>query len=118
MKGILNKPHYRNMQVIEMTTQNTIFKYQLQVTDIQVLRLPKNAKILSVQVQMQDYGQGLKETIQLWALVDKAEPQLEDRKIAMYGTGNPIPSDAGSYISTIQMYRSSLVFHFFEVSST
>ncbi len=101
-----------------MTPQNTIFKYPLQVTDTQVLRLPKNAKILSVQVQMQSEDQSLKESVQLWALVNKAEPHLEDRKIVMYGTGNPIPNDAGSYISTIQMYRSSLVFHFFEVSIT
>ena len=92
-----------------MNIQNTIFKYPLGIIDIQIVQMPKNAKILCVQVQ-NNY-------VQLWALVNEAEPELQNREIAIYGTGNPVPSDAGEYISTFQYANGSLVFHVFELKT-
>lgn len=52
---------------------------------------------------------------QLWALCDETA-DYEQRKIAIYGTGNPMPDDTGDYISTFQMHNGTLVFHAFEVT--
>ena len=59
-----------------------IFKYQLQINDLQNLNLPVGAKILSVQAQ-----RGIP---CLWALVDDSEKEYSDVKVSMYGTGHPI----------------------------
>lgn len=91
-----------------MNKQNTIFKYTLDVKDTQAIEMPKNAKILTVQTQ---HGH-----VRLWALVNKLESNLETRKIAIYGTGNPISENCGEYIATFQLYDGDLVFHAFEVN--
>jgi len=83
-----------------------IWKWTLAVKDLQVVELPMGAKVLSVQVQ----GEGP----QLWALVDEHQPLKQARRIAIYGTGNPMPDDPGEYISTFQMHGGELVFHAFE----
>ncbi len=85
---------------------NVILKFELQVTDMQILAMPVGAKILDVQMQ------GNK--LQLWALCDN-EMQNENRKIAIYGTGNPVPSNSGEHIATFQMSDGNLVFHVFEI---
>ena len=84
-----------------------IWKYQLNVIDEQQLFLPADAKILTVQTQ--------RGTPCLWALVNEENTAKELRKIAIYGTGNPIPDDPGEYIATFQMHGGDLVFHVFEV---
>ena len=81
-----------------------ILKWEL--NDSQELFLPKGAKILDVQIQ--------KDTCCLWALCDENATR-EKRVFAIYGTGNPIPDDPGTYISTFQMYNGNLVFHVFEI---
>jgi hypothetical protein len=83
-----------------------IWKYPLDLVDEQCLHLPKGAKLLTVQVQDDDP--------QLWALCDELQPENERRWFGMYGTGNPMPSDPGSYIGTVQLRGGMLVFHFFE----
>lgn len=85
-----------------------IFKYTLSVADLQTLMLPARAQILDVQAQYSE--------AQLWALVDELETAREPRVIAVYGTGNPMPENCGSYIATFQMYNGQLVFHAFEVT--
>lgn len=85
----------------------TIYKYSLKVTDEQVVKLPQQSQILSVQQQ----GTGL----QLWAMVDSDAP-VEDVTIEIFGTGNPIPNiPVGvrrEFISTVQM--NSFVWHVFK----
>jgi hypothetical protein len=84
-----------------------IYKYPLQVTDVQILQLPKGARVLAVQCQH--------DAPQLWALVNEKQPP-EPRVFVTYGTGNPIPDTAAQerYTCTYQMRGGALVFHVFE----
>jgi hypothetical protein len=84
-----------------------IWKYALNVIDQQCITMPRNAKILTV--QMQD------DICCLWALVDETAKFTEHRNIAIYGTGNPMPDNPGTYIATFQMHGGALVFHAFEL---
>lgn len=83
-----------------------IWKWTLAVKDEQTIDMPMDAKILSVQMQG--------ESPQVWALVNEHQPRKQGRRIAIYGTGNPIPDVPGEYISTFQMHGGQLVFHAFE----
>jgi hypothetical protein len=82
----------------------TIYKYPLRVADEQEVEIPKDAVVLTVQVQ---YGQPC-----LWAWVDTANPPGK-RTILIRGTGHPADG-LGRYISTFQMEQGKLVFHAFE----
>lgn len=84
-----------------------IWKYTLAATDIQTVQMPVGVKMLDVQVQGED--------VCLWVLVDQNNP-LEERKIAIYGTGNPMPQEPGKYIATFQLYEGRLVFHAFDAT--
>lgn len=86
-----------------------IYKWTLIVTDRQTLQLPKNAAILTVQMQG--------ERPQLWARID-TDAELETRVIHIYGTGHSMPKDAGQYIATFQCHEGSLVFHVFDATAT
>ncbi|HLE86824.1 MAG TPA: hypothetical protein VI727_04105 [Candidatus Brocadiaceae bacterium] len=87
----------------------TIWKYNLEVVDDQLLEIPIEAEILDVQMQ---YG-----SPQLWAVVTP-ELQKETRHIRIHGTGHRVSTvDNLKYISTFQMEGGSLVFHAFEVVS-
>lgn len=80
-----------------------VWKWSLRVASLQSLPIPKNAEILTVQLQ---------DNIPcLWALVDETAP-IEYRSFAIYGTGEPI-SNPGKYIGTFQL--GALVFHVFEL---
>lgn len=84
-----------------------IWKWTLSPTDVQEVSIPKGAQLLSVQMQGN--------MPQLWALCDEQAP-TEQRRFAIYGTGNPMPDEPGDYIDTFQMHGGALVFHAFEVS--
>lgn len=86
-----------------------IYKYDLDVTDIQVISLPLGSEILTVQTQF--------DIPRLWALVDPNELDTEERTIEIFGTGQDVHYDMGidrKYISTFQMHAGNLVFHAFE----
>lgn len=83
-----------------------IWKWQLDVTDEQVVQMPAGAKLLDVQMQGG--------ACCLWALCDENAPK-EQRRIAIYGTGNLMPDEPGEHIATFQMHGGSLVFHAFEL---
>lgn len=86
----------------------TVYKYPLVLTDVNVVVLPPDAEILSVQEQP---GQ-----LALWALVDPSAPHIAQRTICIAGTGHPLDSSVGyRHISTFQMHGGNLVFHAFEV---
>lgn len=83
-----------------------IWKWKLAATDVQTIEVPAGAKLLDVQAQG-----GLPN---LWALCDENAPSTP-RRIAIYGTGNPMPDEPGEYIATFQMHGGALVFHAFEL---
>ncbi len=83
-----------------------IYKYNLLVSDSQMVSLPLDSEILSVQMQG--------DSLMMWCLVDtnKASEQII---INIFGTGNPIDNDfKGLFIDTFQMNGGSLVFHVFK----
>ena len=86
----------------------TIFKYDLQIVDEQVIAMPERASILTAQVQSGN--------AKLWAFVDTEKPK-RTRKIRVIGTGHPIEEDDMTklrYISTIQLMLGRLVYHVYE----
>lgn len=83
----------------------TIYKYQLQTTDEQVIELPKYYQILSVQIQ-----NGVP---CMWVLVDP-ENEPDSTKIRIYGTGHQFDLKAWKFIDTYQLQGGALVFHVFE----
>ena len=81
----------------------TIWKYPLLGIDRQRIRLPKDAQILSVQMQGKE--------LCVWALVTPLnEPEV--RYIEIFGSGVMIPSAARTYLGTVQ--DSGFVWHIFE----
>ena len=85
-----------------------IWKWTLEVTDMQSLLMPKGARLLDVQMQG-----GVP---RLWALVGE-HTQNEQRHFAMYGTGHPVPEEPGDYVASFQIDDGALVFHVFERGS-
>jgi hypothetical protein len=82
----------------------TIYKYTLAHVPQQDLPMPKDAEILSAQMQGRH--------ICIWAMV---EPQNDPapRTIAVYGTGMFIEGEPGKHIATIQD-NGSFVWHVYE----
>lgn len=80
-----------------------VYKYPIPRAGVMRLPIPKGAEILTVQVQ--------RGAMCLWARVDDNQGADEFRKIAVVGTGHPVPKD-GRYIATVQF--GDLVFHIFE----
>lgn len=82
-----------------------IYKFQLEVTDIQIINLSKNAHVLSVQVQ-----NGIP---CIWALV-KTDSVLDvPYRVNTYGTGHCVSDHPGSFLGTYQLHDGALVFHVF-----
>lgn len=83
----------------------TIWKFELEVTYKQVIRMPAEAEVLSVQTQ---HDQPV-----LWALVGPKH-YLEERTFFMHGTGHSVGPEVGRFVGTFQMAEGGLVFHLFE----
>lgn len=84
----------------------TIWKFPLAVTDVQRIKMPKGAEVLTVQRQG--------ELACLWAIVDDAADTVM-RVFEIHGTGNPMWQDMGverKYIATFQV--PPYVWHVFE----
>lgn len=90
-------------------TTVTIWKFNLEVTDVQSVELPARHKLLTSQTQL---GQ-----LCLWAMVmplgqDHLGRSKRKRKFRVVGTGNPFPDfREWRYLSTTQM--GSFVWHVF-----
>jgi hypothetical protein len=89
-----------------------IWKYPLEVIDWQMIVMPRNSKILSVQIQ---HG-----TLCLWALVDPTEPKDKERGdiniVRIYGTGHLISSldiRDMNFMGTFQLLDGNFVGHVF-----
>lgn len=81
----------------------SIWKFDLTMADSQIVWMPTNARILTVQMQ-----RGIP---CVWAVVDEYE-ETEPRVIRIFGTGNPYDANAAHYIGTVQ--NGPLVWHVFE----
>lgn len=82
-----------------------IWKWFIALTEQQTLGIPGGAKFLDVQMQAG--------VCCIWALCDPTALPAP-RRIAMYGTGKPVPDNHGAYIATFQTLGGGLVFHVFE----
>ena len=73
-----------------------IYKYPFEIIDIQTVKLPKGAIILTAQLQN---GRPC-----IWAYVDPSEIEAEDVTLRVYGTGQEIDDSLDlTYVSTIQI---------------
>jgi hypothetical protein len=80
-----------------------IFKYPLDITDVQFVNMAEPVEILSVQTQ-----NGLPF---VWALVDDEKPPVRVQ-FDTHGTGHPV-TGSGKFLGTYQMNKGALVFHVF-----
>lgn len=83
-----------------------IWKFELQITDMQELMMPEGAEFLSVANQ--------NGSLCLWATVDPSK-EKRHRYIEIIGTGNPMPMDTGvdrKFIGTAVV--NPFVWHVFE----
>jgi hypothetical protein len=81
-----------------------VWKYELSLTDSQILSIPFGAKILSVQVQ---HGKPM-----LWALVE-TDNSTDDYIIRTVATGDLMNFAPKQFLGTIQLACGDLVFHIF-----
>jgi len=84
-----------------------IWKFTLPPTSQGVIKMPKGAEILTIQIQ--------KEQACIWALVNPLNEETE-RYFEVFGTGHSIHYDMGierKYINTFQP-EEGLVLHLFE----
>ena len=82
-----------------------IFKYKLNIEEIQFVAMPKGAKVLTVQTQ--------KGYPCIWAIVDP-QAEIENKKICMRGTGHDASEVKDMcYIGTFQRYGGEMIFHVF-----
>ena len=87
-----------------------IWKFKLDITDRQIVNMPRVSNPLTVQMQGH--------ACCLWALCDETAPKMP-RLIAIHGTGNPMPDEwPGEYVGTFQIHGGALVFHVFDAIST
>jgi hypothetical protein len=85
----------------------TIWKFELETTDIQEKWLPVGAEILCIQTQN---GKPC-----IWAIVEPVN-ELELRKFEIFGTGFIMEEATNrKYIGTYQLGNGQLVFHCFEL---
>jgi hypothetical protein len=89
---------------------NSIFKYKLEIIgEQQNIVVPKGSKILTAQTQCNE--------IYLWALVPRNSITTESKTIQIYeteGTMSQTPNIEYKYISTVQLFGGSIVYHIFE----
>ena len=85
--------------------ERTIWKYELKVTDHQVIKIPINFKILSCKVH---HGE-----LCLWCLIHP-DNIVGEMIIDIYGTGHPLPRrNLGTHIDTV--IDGAKVWHVFRV---
>lgn len=91
--------------------KRVIYKFQLEVTDVQDIEMPHGSILLSVQTQ--------NEKPCLWVLVYNTEAEIEVIRLRTIETGTPISDedfDPLDFIGTYQLERGSYVGHVFQVT--
>lgn len=82
----------------------TIYKYQLPITDDFEIQLPINSEFLKIDIQH--------ENVVMWVKLDK-DSEMKFYQFHCYGTGHPIENKNLKYIDTIIIDNGNLVFHYF-----
>lgn len=82
----------------------TVWKFALQLADLQSISMPSGAKILHVADQ---HG-----VVCMWALVDPSADRVT-RTFTVIGTGHIAPS-SGEYIGSALAHGGALTWHVFE----
>jgi hypothetical protein len=94
----------------------TIYKYKLEKQEFQNIRMPIGSKALSVQIQKREvFGhltRGVIEGIYLWAVVEP-EAELVAHPVRICCTGEPLDSQAGRFVGTVQLMEGASVLHVF-----
>lgn len=85
----------------------TIWKYSLEITDKQFIKMPKGSEILTISIQ--------NDVLCIWAMVDPSN-QDEDRCFEIFGTGHIIYDQRKTKREFIGTFRANrdLIFHCFE----
>lgn len=78
-----------------MTLMQSIYKYKIVLDENQVIRVPQNAKVLSV-------GLDPSNTLCLWCQVSRTEMVTKDLFVSVVGTGFDVRDDAGTFIGTVR----------------
>ena len=94
----------------------TIYKYHLDVTDVQKVLMPKGAEVVDVKPVSDRDGFTEDRYIALWAMVE-SEAEKETRTFFIAGTGHPLPAglDLDRHVGTVRD-RDALVWHVFDVT--
>ena len=82
-----------------------VFKYPLNINK-PIVEVPVGSKFLSVQAQ--------KDSLMAWFLVDELQKNYTTVLFSIVGTGHDVPNDIGDFVSTVQMFEGSLMFHIFK----
>jgi hypothetical protein len=86
-----------------------IYKYPLEIKDTVTVKMPRCAKVLTVQVQ--------RGVPCIWAAVDPLQPYLDRRVFRIVGTGQSFMRESvNRYVGTFQMFGGDLVYHVFEIT--
>jgi len=83
----------------------SIWKFPVETTDNQEIRMPAGAKILSIQTQSNSPC--------ICAEVDTNAPK-ESRFIDIYSTKDTLPNNPGQYLGTYQLNDGMSIFHVYE----
>lgn len=84
-----------------------IYKYKLKITGEQILILPKESIILTIQC--------IGDIPYVWAQIDTIINETEERYILIFATGETLPDIEMEYIGTYQIFNGIEVHHIFEV---
>lgn len=101
-----------------MNAPHSVWKFDLELKDLQAVDMPRGAQLLHVDVQFQ----GVAEHAKVWALVEPAQPTAR-RLISVHGTGHFVNRMASTtdpvgtlpeYVSSFDVNGGLLVFHVFD----
>jgi hypothetical protein len=88
--------------------KKVIWKFAFPIENLFSIEMPKDAKILTVQMQ--------KNMQCIWVMVNTEQKQPEERHFRLIGTGEPFsPEFRETYIGTFQRLGGDFIFHLFEV---
>lgn len=83
-----------------------IWKQVLEVTDYQIVEIPKHSEILCVQNQ--------NETPCIWFKCQDDEKDTDMFAFRIVGTGHKFDTTLDEYVGTFQLHGGALVFHVFK----
>lgn len=86
----------------------TIYKFTIPATDEYEVEMPRGAEIIDAKaLTISD--------INVWAICD-SEAEPETRTLAVVGTGNPMPDDAGKGNHVATVIATPFIWHIFDVT--